>query len=423
MEEILTQLTIDQDRLSQEIDRLAACSATAAPGVTRILYTKEDTVGRELVADYAQQAGLEISVDALGNTFITWKGSQPELPKVATGSHIDAIPHSGKYDGVVGVLGAIEALRALKATGFQPQRTIEIILFTAEEPTRFGIGCLGSRALANTLSVAQLQALKDPEGGLLDPLRQAAGFQGALSEVPLHAGDYHSFVELHIEQGPELEAAGCDIGAVTAIAAPATVRLIIHGSGGHAGACTMPVRKDALIPAAEMALFVQQVALESVSEDAVATTGLFQVHPGAVNSIPSRVTLEIDIRDTELASRDHMVQRVLSEASRLRNHYQIEIESTILNEDPPATCLPALVDLVMEVSKQEAFKAQRMISRAYHDTLFMSQICPTTMIFVPSKNGYSHRPEEYTSPEEIRKGVKVLAATLAKLSYMSSTIN
>lgn len=409
-------ITIDSEGLRAEIDKLALISDAPAPAVTRILFTERDLEGRAYVKGLAEETGLAIREDALGNMFLRWEGTEPGLPAVATGSHIDAIPFSGKYDGVVGVLGPIEAVRALKRAGYVPRRSIEVISFTAEEPTRFGIGCLGSRAMCGQLNPADLLKLKDTEGQNLDSIRTAAGYSGDLASVQLAKGHYAAFVELHIEQGPRLEEAGLDIGVVTAIAAPATLRVRLTGDGGHAGAVLMPGRRDALLPAAEIALAVDRIARESTSHDSVATTGLLQVHPGAVNSIPSEVLMEIDIRDTHQHTRDQMVKDIYAEVQRSTARRKITEESEVLNADPPATCDAGIIRAINRVADECNLSHKELVSRAYHDSLFMAQICPTAMIFVPSFKGYSHRPEEYTSPEEIANGVKVLAKVLGELA-------
>lgn len=409
-------ITIDSERLSAEIDKLALISDAPAPAVTRILFTERDLEGRAYVKGLAEEAGLGIREDALGNMFLRWEGTEPDLPAVATGSHIDAIPFSGKYDGVVGVLGPIEAIRALKRAGYVPRRSLEVISFTAEEPTRFGIGCLGSRAMCGQLKPADLLKLNDTEGEDLDSIRKAAGYGDDLGTVELVKGHYAAFVELHIEQGPRLEEVGLDIGVVKAIAAPATLRVRLTGDGGHAGAVLMPGRRDALLPAAEIALAVDRIARESTSHDSVATTGLLQVHPGAVNSIPSEVLMEIDIRDTHQHTRDQMVKDIYAEVQRSAAKRKVTEVSEVLNADPPATCDARIVQVINQAADDSGLSHIELVSRAYHDSLFMAQICPTAMIFVPSFKGYSHRPEEYTSPEEIANGVKVLAKVLGAVS-------
>ncbi len=410
------QLVINQSQLDREIETLSRISDAKPPAVTRVLFTKADQEARSYVCRLARLADLDIKEDPMGNLFFKWTGTDPQLKPVATGSHIDAIPHSGKYDGVVGVLGAIEALRALKRSGFRPLRSIEIILFTAEEPTRFGIGCIGSRTLCGQLKPEDLMQLVDQQQVPFDLARKRAGYIGDLKKVRLSKNHYQQFIELHIEQGPRLEQEGIDIGLVTAIAAPATLKVSVSGEGGHAGAVMMNKRKDALIPASEIALKVRQIAGQNPSEHGVATVGLFQVFPGAVNSIPSLINMEIDIRDTQLQHRDDMLHQVKTSIREIGEERSVQTEVHILNADIPASCHEPLVDLLEELSSSEGLSSKRLISHAYHDALFMAQVCPTAMIFVPSENGYSHRPEEYTAPQQIAKGVQLLANTLRKLA-------
>ena len=338
------------------------------------------------------------------------------LPAVSTGSHIDAIPNAGKYDGVVGVLGAMEAMRALQQNGFHPQRSIELIIFTSEEPTRFGMGCLGSRLLGGVLALERAAALRDRDGKDLEHWRKQGGCVGELSSVPLPKNSYAAFVELHIEQGPLLEAENIAIGVVEKIAAPSTLRIQLTGVGGHAGATLMPGRRDALLAGAEIALAVEHAATTSGSPDTVGTTGVFRIEPGAVNSVPCRAWLEIDLRDTLVPTRDAALQQIEAAVGDICARRQIEFTMERLNVDPPAICDAKLVELVVQVSREQNFSVKKMISRAYHDSLFMAQLCPTTMIFIPCFKGYSHRPDEYSSPDQIEKGVRVLAESLARLA-------
>ncbi len=403
-------------RLDLEIDELSRISAHPSPAVTRVLFSDEDLKARLWLTELAEKSGFTTRTDAVGNLFIRWEGSDPTLPPVATGSHTDAIPNAGKYDGVVGVLGGLEAMRLLKESGFEPQCSIELIMFTAEEPTRFGIGCLGSRMMAGTTSAWAARALRDPEGTGLEDLREFAGCVGELESVQLENGIYSAFVELHIEQGPLLEAEGIDIGVVEKIAAPAAFRIRLTGQGGHAGAVLMPGRRDALLAAAEIALVVETAALESGSLDTVGTTGVMIVKPGAINSIPCDVLMEIDFRDTDVEARGRALKRIRREAEAICSLREIGFEWTYINEDPPAICDPELVELVLKVAKEKGFSTKCMISRAYHDSLFMARLAPVTMIFIPCFKGYSHRPDEFSSPEAIRKGVEVLAGTLKALA-------
>jgi N-carbamoyl-L-amino-acid hydrolase len=290
-------------------------------------------------------------------------------------------------------------------------------MFTSEEPTRFGLGCLGSRLLSGSLSPARAARLAEPTSGApFDTVRRQAGFQGELEAVPLAGGYYAAFVELHIEQGPLLEREQIPIGAVTAIAAPATLWVRLEGMGGHAGAILMPDRKDALCAAAEIVLAVEQAARATGRLDTVATTGVCMIHPGAVNSIPSQVTLEIDIRDTDLAARDKVVEQVRTAVQVTGGRRGVRTTADLINADPPAQAAPRVLAAIESACRQLDRKCLPMVSRAYHDTLFMARLCPSGMVFIPCKDGVSHRPEEYSSPEAIARGVEVLALTLKELA-------
>ena len=410
------KVIVDQERISSEIAALAAFSDAEPPAVTRVVFTPTDLKARAWMKARCEDAGLTVRQDAIGNTFARWIGSDPGAPAVGTGSHIDAIPNAGKYDGVVGVLGGLEAIRALQRSGFRPRHSIELLIFTSEEPTRFGIGCLGSRLLSGTLSAEAARRLTDNDGGTLEEVRNKTGFCGKLEEVKLPAGYYKAFVELHIEQGPVLEREGKPLGVVERIAAPASLRVIVEGAGGHAGGVLMPDRRDALCAAAELILALEQAARSSGAADTVATVGICDVFPGAVNSIPARVRLSVDIRDTNLQRRDQVME-VLEETCRATSaKRQVAVRSELLNADAPAESGPEVVAALRGSCEKHGLPFLSMTSRAYHDSLFISRIAPVAMLFIPCRKGYSHRPDEYASPEDIARGTLVLAETLAMLA-------
>ncbi len=413
MTKSFSKLKINSRRLRGEIDELALISENPPPVVTRILFSKADLRGRAFVKNLCREAGLKIHEDAVGNIFARWEGRDKKLPAVATGSHIDAIPNAGKYDGVVGVLGAIEAIRALKQSGLQPKRSIELIIFTSEEPTRFGIGCLGSRLLGGVLSLDKAASLGDTDGKDLENCRKQDNCKGTLASVRLPKNAYSAFVELHIEQGPILEREKTSIGVVEKIAAPSTLRIELTGVGGHAGATLMPGRRDALLAGAEISLAVEKAARISGSPDTVGTTGVFKIEPGAVNSVPCCAHLEIDLRDTDVKTRDKVLVQIEKAVKEICRRRRIGLKMQRVNVDPPAICSPALVKTAINVCQGQGISCKKMISRAYHDSLFMARICPTTMIFIPCRKGYSHRPDEFSSPAQIEKGVRILAGMLA----------
>jgi ureidoglycolate amidohydrolase len=416
MKTILNQNRIDTARLTAELETLAGFSEVPSPAVTRIVFSEQDLHARAWLKQLYADAGLEVREDAVGNTFARWPGSDPSLAAVGTGSHTDAIPHAGRYDGTVGVLGGLEAIRALQAAGFKPRRPIELVMFTSEEPTRFGIGCLGSRLLSGALNPSVDEKLRDSQGNTLNTVRTAAGFCGALETVLARHGSYSAFVELHIEQGPVLDARNIALGVVSAIAAPASLSVVIEGEGGHAGAVLMPERHDAFLAAAEIALALESAACSTSAVDSVATTGICEVFPGAVNSIPSRVRLGVDVRDIDQTRRDGMLASLENACRATAAKRGVAVTTELINRDAPAACDPAILSALCSAAKKHKVSFDSMVSRAYHDSLFMSLICPVAMLFIPCLKGYSHRPDEYASPEAIALGTLVLAEALAELA-------
>jgi ureidoglycolate amidohydrolase len=446
--------TINTDRLLRELHHLATltdCPPTTDPSlpspttaVTRIVFTPRDLEARAYITGLAESAGFSVRIDAIGNTFLLFPGTDPTLSAVGTGSHTDAIPHAGMYDGTVGVLGGLEAMRSLKESGFLPRRSIETLMFTSEEPTRFGIGCIGSRLLGGSLDPTTADALPDrlPETHLgapssptvsssakvgsqdvsltLHQVRTAAGFTGSLDTVQLPPHYYHAWVELHIEQGPLLERDGIDLGIVTNIAAPASYRYEITGFGGHAGALLMPDRRDALCAAAELILSVERHTLAanaaSGSADSVATVGTLAVHPGAINSVPSRVTLTLDIRDTDVARRNQILAALHTDIHALESRRHVTITEQCINADLPAISDPHILSTLESICNANSISYKKMVARAYHDTSFIAPIAPVAMLFIPCRNGVSHRPDEYATPASIALGTRILALALAQLA-------
>ena len=341
----IPDVSVDVETLPAQLLELSRLSsAEPSTGVTRLIFTEDDVTARDYVKARMADAGLEIREDAMGNIFGRWVGSEPHLPAVGSGSHTDAIPQSGAYDGTLGVLGPIEAIAALRRAGFTPRRSIEALMFTSEEPTRFGISCVGSRAMAAKLDPEYLAGLSDvlTENGTFLDAAKAAGYA---SDAETHAdmveacavrrGAYSAFLELHIEQGPELEREGLDLGLVTAIAAPAALRCAFEGDGGHAGAQLMPARNDALAAAAELTLAVERLAKATGAKDTVATVGVLKVGPGAVNSVPRTAEMEIDVRDVDGTRRDALVDAILREGEAIASRRNARWSSVVRNADPP----------------------------------------------------------------------------------------
>jgi len=387
-----------------------------AGGITREVYTPTYTGALNRVARWMRDAGLETRLDAVGNLFGRWAGSEPDAPLVLTGSHVDTTLNAGRYDGVLGVLGAIEAVRLLRAAGTAPRRSIELVAWAGEEP-RFGTGCVGSRAAAGALSRADLDRLRDRDGvSMADALRGAGYDPDRLAEARIEPAGVHALVELHIEQGAVLEDAGEPIGVVTAIAAPHDFRLTLRGAATHAGATPMHLRRDALAGAAEAMTALERIARASPSGTTVGTVGGVRVRPGAINVVPGEVELDVDVRDADRAAREQVVEDVLAETRAIAARRGLEVEVEPIVDDAPVACDPRVVEAAAEAAQELGLPYRRMTSGAYHDAMVMGARVPIGMIFVPSAGGISHHPDEHTEPDDLDGGVRVLAGTLARLA-------
>jgi hydantoinase/carbamoylase family amidase len=335
---------------------------------------------------------------------------------VVTGSHVDTTLNAGKYDGVVGVLGAIDAVARLRADGFAPRRSIEVIAFAGEEP-RFGTGCIGSRALVGQLGPDDLERLRDRDGVSLAAALDAAGFPpDRVPTAAIDPAEVHAFVELHIEQGAVLERGGEQVGVVTAIAAPHDVRLIVRGEAAHSGATPMALRHDALVGAAELMLVLERLARESPSGTTVGTVGVIRAFPGAINVVPGEAQLDVDVRDSDLAARESVVAELLAAAEAIAAARGLSVDVEPIVVDTPVQCAPDVIAAATAACEELGLTHRLMTSGAYHDAMIMAAKVPVGMIFVPSRGGISHHPDEYTAPEQVDDGARVLAGALRRLS-------
>jgi hydantoinase/carbamoylase family amidase len=383
-----------------------------AGGITREVYTPTYAAALERVAEWMREAGLETRLDAVGNLYGRRKGSEPGAPAVLTGSHVDTTLNAGRYDGVVGVLGAIEALRSLR----HMRRPIEVVAWAGEEP-RFGTGCVGSRMAAGELTRDDLDRLRDRNGVTMAAALREAGFDpDRLGEAGIDPESVHALVELHIEQGIVLETGGEQIGVVTAIAAPHDFRLTLRGAATHAGATPMDLRRDALAGAAEAMLVIERLASASPSRTTVGTVGVVRVRPGAINVVPGEVDLDVDVRDSNLRARELVFDSIVAAAHEIGARRDLEVEVEQIVEDVPVDCDQRVVDAVEAACAEVGVTYRTMTSGAYHDAMIVGRRVPVGMIFVPSVGGISHHPDEYTAPQDLERGVRVLAGTLERLA-------
>ncbi|PDW04945.1 hydantoinase/carbamoylase family amidase [Candidatus Viridilinea mediisalina] len=410
------ELLIDLETIMADLDILAAYTEAPAPAVTRLIYGEAEVRARAYVRARCLASGLEVREDGLGNLFARWPGREPQLPAVASGSHLDTAPQAGRFAGAVGVVGALEAVRALQRAGFQPRRSLELLVFAGDAPTRFGLGCLAGRALAGLVQAEQLRALQDATGRTLEDWRQAAGLAEPLEQVALAPGHYAAFIELYIEQGPLLATEGEAIGVVRAMAAATTLQLWLHGQHSHAGSTLMLERRDALLAGAEIALAVEAAALATNRPHTVATTSLFQIEPGLVNMIPGHAALTLEVREIAAEPRDHVLRSIDRAVASICARRHVTYDFQMHSSDAPVTCDPGVVEQIVRVCEDLGLPRQFMVSRTYHNSLFMAHLAPTAMIFIPCRYGDSSLTDEQVEPEHILQGIAVLAHSLARLS-------
>lgn len=407
----------DKKQIQAWIDGMNQFNSTPDFGTTRIVFTKPELKNREYVKEEFEKLGLLVKEDAVGNIYATLKGSDPSLKPVWTGSHIDTVPNAGKFDGMAGVACGMEAIRLMKESGITNKRDLTVVVYTSEEPTRYQLSCIGSRTMSGNLTLEDTRHIFDLSGrSLYEKLTELQYDLSEFGKIRKYPGDVYASVELHIEQNNRLEKAGLPIGLVKKICAPSNYLVEVTGVQSHAGGTDMEERKDAYAASCEMALALEQIARECPSEFNTATIGCVKVVPDAVNVIPGKCIFTVDIRDCNMDTKQETIRRftkVFEEIAKKRN-VAISIEEK--NNDTPLTCDAAILGMLEQSCKELGLPYMDMISGPYHDSLFVGRFAPTAMIFVPSKNGISHSPEEWTDFEEIAQGADVLASVLYKLA-------
>ena len=404
------------DRVMGEIRELAKYGSVGQDAVTRLAFTDEDVAAREYVMLRMKNAGLDVSIDTFGNIFGKREGRRTS-PSVMVGSHIDGPPMGGMYDGNIGVLGGIECARMFNELDLETEYPIEVVVLAAEHLDRFGLGCLGSRALAGKLKQSDLVSLTDQDNVTLwDALENCGLDPAGLATAERSKDDILAYLELHIEQGPVLEKQGQKIGVVTAISGPTRIEAKVVGETNHSGGTPMRMRRDALAAAAEIVLSVETCAQQEQDYGTVGTVGVVWVEPGSMVAIPGRANLLIDIRGVDWESKRRTVRCFEEHVSRIRQSRHVEIETITSVDEKPVPCSPQIVQTVDSVAKGMSVESYRMPSGGGHDAQHIAAITDAGMIFVPSTGGISHAPEEHTDIDDICTGISVLAGSVWSLA-------
>jgi beta-ureidopropionase / N-carbamoyl-L-amino-acid hydrolase len=400
------------ERLLADLAALAAVGDTGDGGNCRLALTDEDAGGRELVVGWMRALGLDVRVDRIGNVVATRPGLDGDLAPVMTGSHVDTVRTGGRYDGTLGVLAGLEVVRALDDAGVRTRRPLAVAFFTDEEGSRFAPDMLGSLVYVGGLALEEALDTVGIDGAVLGEELERIGWAG---EAPVPGPAPHAFVELHIEQGPLLEEEGVTIGAVTGVQGISWEELTLTGQSNHAGTTPMRLRRDPGLVAAEVTTFVRRLAHE-LGGHQVGTVGRLDLHPDLVNVVAARAVMTVDLRNTDHGVLREAERRVATHVDEAAAAEGVAVARTTLARFAPVAFDPTVVALVEEAAQVRGHSVRRMPSGAGHDAQMLARVCPTGMVFVPSRGGVSHNPAEHTDPADLAAGTQVLADVLVRLA-------
>ena len=401
---------LDGKRLLGDLEALSHFGAAVGGGINRIAYSATDLEARRWVEDQMQELGLDVRTDQAGNSICSYSGQMPELPPIAMGSHTDTVPDGGRYDGALGVVAAMACARSLAATGIRLRHPIEVINFAAEEATMGG--SIGSRAMAGSLDPKILTQLAWDGTPVSHHLRGGGLDPDTVLRARREKGSLTCFLELHVEQGGTLDALDLPLGIVEGIVGLRRYTATFKGLANHAGTTPMTERQDALVMAAPFIIAVHDTA---VAHGIVGTVGMVHVLPGTPSVIPGRAELSVETRGLSETSLD-AAERQLSHAARESGG-----QFSAISKKPPARSDPRLLDALTSTCEELGVAYQLMPSGAGHDAQCMAHIAPQAMLFVPSRGGVSHSPDEYTDPESCVTGARVLLNALLKIDTMLHT--
>lgn len=404
--------TVNKTRIDKLLTGLAKFGATEQ-GIIRLGYSPLDREAQTWLLAQVADLGLTVREDAVGNVFLRREGRENNLPPVACGSHLDTVIHGGAYDGMCGVVGALEALYMLQDADLK--RSIEVIIFRAEESSRFGFATMGSKLLTGSATPATLnKGGKKDDVSFLEALRQWGCEPEKYADAVIAQGAYTSFSELHIEQGKVLEETKKQIGIVHNIAAPTRFKLHVRGMADHSGATPMGMRRDALVAAAKLILVVNEAAEQEKQHGTVGTVGVVEVEPGSINVVPGAVTLWVDVRGVEEKSIHRTLQAIKEAAENVAVLDKVDVQIEMLTQDKPVPLNEKLAQQTEAICQELGYSFLHMNSGAGHDAMHMTKIAPTTMVFIPCRGGISHNSAEYAELEDICRGITVLAEILQR---------
>jgi N-carbamoyl-L-amino-acid hydrolase len=389
---------------------LAQIGSIDGGGCARLALTDEDKAGRDLVIAWMQELGLSITIDVIGNVVGVWDVGSGR--PVMTGSHIDTVRTGGKYDGNLGVLAGLEVIQTLQENAFTPRRPLAVGIFTNEEGARFAPDMLGSLVYVGGMPIEEALEIVSIDGVTVASELERIGYNGA---TPCPAIAPHSFVELHIEQGPVLEQEDIRIGAVTGVQGISWQEVTIEGQSNHAGTTPMSMRKDPALVAAEITVFLRNIAIR-MGGNQVCTVGKIDLHPNLINVVPAKAILTLDVRNTDEQLLLQAEAEIAEFLARVAEQEHVSITTRPLARIEPVQFAESVINMVNDIAVEHGHTVRQMPSGAGHDAQMLARVCPTGMIFVQSRDGISHNAAEYTSPEDIEAGSNILLHTMLQMA-------
>ncbi|MFE8694879.1 M20 family metallo-hydrolase [Cytobacillus sp. FJAT-53684] len=413
---VVQLLTINKSRLEKRINELSQIGKIGETGVCRLTLSKEDRQAVETVKKWMEEAGLSARIDDFGNLIGRLEGKNPTAPVLMLGSHIDSQPYGGRFDGVIGVLGALEVVETMKEKNIIPYMPIEVISFSDEEGCRFNKGLFGVRGILGKLDDGELE--RTDRNGITrrDALIQFGCDPTKLKESEYPAGSIAAFLEMHIEQGPLLEANNTPVGIVTGISGPLWLTVELEGFAGHAGSVPMPMRKDALVGAAKVIIALNELASQDTDAPTVGTVGSLKIFPDSRNIIPEKVSFSIDLRDINIERRNGIEKQLRAKIKEISEENRLTYKITEDTNSEPRYCSDRIMNIMSRESEQIGLNPIKLMSGPFYDSLYMSYVCEYGMVFVRSKDGISHNPKEFSTFEDISLGTELLYRTATKLA-------
>jgi beta-ureidopropionase / N-carbamoyl-L-amino-acid hydrolase len=415
-----TAITINKRRLLRDLNAMSRIGIGDHGSVTRLVFSIKELRSRQFLIHLMRQAGLQIHIDRIGNIFGRLNGANPKAPAVLAGSHLDTVLHGGKFDGTMGVIGALEAVRTLKEQKVTLRSPVEVVCFVGEESSRFGYSTLGSSLVAGEVHGADLSNAADAQGTKLEDILSSLGiYRSNLRSMRRDPASVKAYLELHIEQGPILEAKKKPIGVVTSIAAPTRFRVVFTGQADHSGTTPMEMRKDALVAASELIVAVEKISRRYSRMEkgrVVGTVGAMKIEPGVINAIPGKAELSVDIRSITASAKNRVVRLVQAKIREIARRRHVQIAILPIREENPVPLDKRLVHLLKECCEAKGIAYEVMPSGAGHDAMQMAKITPSGMLFIPSRRGISHSPLEWSDPEDICLGTQLLLDSIVRVA-------